>query len=119
MVFKPHKSGLHVYDPDSPRGLASYSFMETVESNMAPITKRQIHGADLACNLQAGLAFLSNQDMKWAIQSNLIKDCPVTVMDVGTAIKVWGPSISMLKGKTVSTMPTPVRQDVIEIPNKI
>ncbi len=27
LVFKPHKSGLHVYDPDNPRGLASYSFM--------------------------------------------------------------------------------------------
>ena len=42
MVFKPHKSGLHVYDPDDPRGLASYSFMETVESNLALFTKRQI-----------------------------------------------------------------------------
>ena len=52
--------------------------------------------------------------MKWAIQLNLIKDCPVTVTDVGTAIKVWGPSIAMLKGKTVRTTPTPVRQDVIE-----
>ena len=71
MVFKPHKSGLHVYDPDNPKGLASYLFMETVESNMASFTKRQIHGANLARNLQAGLAFPSNQDMKWAIQSNL------------------------------------------------
>ena len=35
MVFKPHKSGLHVYDPDDPRVLASNSFMETVDSNMA------------------------------------------------------------------------------------
>jgi hypothetical protein len=68
MVFKPHKSGLHVYDPDNPRGLASYSFMETLESSMALFTKRQIHGMNLARNLQAGLAFPSNPDMKWAIQ---------------------------------------------------
>jgi len=41
MVFKPHASGLHVYDPEDARGrgLASYSFMETVESNMALFTK--------------------------------------------------------------------------------
>ena len=39
MVFKPHKSGLHVYDPNDPRGLASYCFMETVESNMALFTQ--------------------------------------------------------------------------------
>jgi hypothetical protein len=118
MVLKPHKSGLHVYDPNNPRGLASYSFMETVESNMESFTKRQIHGANLAPNLQAGLAFLSNQDMEWGIQSNLIKDCLVTVKDVGTATKVWDPSIAMMKGLTVRTTPTPVRQDVIEIPKE-
>jgi hypothetical protein len=119
MVFKPHKSGLHVYDPDNSRGLASHCFMETVESNMLLFTKRQIHGVNLVRNLQAGLAFPSNADMKWAIQSNLIKDCLVTVKDMGTAIKVWGPSIVMLKGKTVRAMPPVVRQDVIEIPKEI
>jgi hypothetical protein len=72
MVFKPHKNGLHVYDLDDPRGPASHCFMETEESNMFLFTKRQIHGVNLARNLQAGLAFLSNADMKWAIQSNLI-----------------------------------------------
>ncbi len=119
MVFKPHKSGLHVYDPDNPRGLASHCFMEIVESNMLLFTKRQIQGANLARNLQAGLAFPSNADMKWAIQSNLIKDCLVTVKDMGMVIKVWGPSIAMLKGKTVMTTPPVVRQDVIEIPKEI
>jgi hypothetical protein len=42
MVFKPHPSGLHVYDPDDPQGHASYSFAKTVEENMAMITKCQI-----------------------------------------------------------------------------
>ncbi len=41
MVFKPHKSELHVYDPDNPRGLASHCFMETVESNMLLFTVHQ------------------------------------------------------------------------------
>ncbi len=76
-------------------------------------------GANLARNLQAGLALPSNADMKWAIQSNSIKDCPVTVKDMGMAIKVWGPSIAMLKGKTVRTTPPVVRQDVIEILKEI
>ncbi len=109
MVFKPHKSRLHVYDSDDSRGLASHCFMKTVESNMLLFTKGQIHGTNLAHNLQAGLAFPFNADMKWAIQSNLIKDCPVTVKDMGTVIKVWGPSIAMLKGETVRTMPPVVR----------
>ena len=56
--------------------------------------------------------------MKWAIQLNLIKDFPVNVKDAGTAIKVWGPGNTMLKGKTVRTTPTPVRQDVIGFQRK-
>ena len=119
MVFKPHKSGLHVYDPDNPRGLASYSFTETVESNLALFTKRQIRSATLACNLQAGLTFPSNPDMARDLQSNMIKDCSLTIKDMRTAITVWGPSIAMLRGKTVRTMPPAVQQDVIEIPKKI
>ena len=119
MVFIPHSSGLHVYNPDDPRGLASYSFFETVESNMASFTKRQLRDAGLVRNLQAGLVFPSNQDMKWALQSNLINDCPLTVKDMTTAMKVWDPSIVMLKGKTVRTTPPAVRQDVIEIPREI
>ena len=38
---------------------------------------------------------------------------------MGMAIKVWGPNIAMLKGKTVRMMPPVVRQDVIEIPKQI
>jgi hypothetical protein len=42
MVFKPHKCGLHVYDPDDPRG--HYSFMETVEKNGIKIPKQIMSG---------------------------------------------------------------------------
>ncbi len=38
---------------------------------------------------------------------------------MGMAIKVWGPSIAMLKGKTVRTTSPLVRQDAIEIPKEI
>ncbi len=56
MVFKPHPGELHVYDQDDPQGHASYSFIKMVEDNMLLFTKRQVASADLACNLQAGLA---------------------------------------------------------------
>jgi hypothetical protein len=75
MVFKPHKSGLHVYDPDDPRGQA-------VESNMALFSKRQLQDAIKVRDLQAGLVFPSDNDMKWALQSNVIKDCPLSVKDL-------------------------------------
>jgi hypothetical protein len=93
--------------------------METVESNMALFTKRQIHSANQVRNLQAGLAFPSDSDMTWALQSNMIKDCPLTATDMKMATTVWGRNIAMLKGKTVRTTPPVVRHDVIEIPKEI
>ena len=64
MVFKPHPSGLHVYDQHDPRGHASYSFIITVEDNKSLFTKRQVASADLAHNLQAGLAYPSVPDLE-------------------------------------------------------
>ena len=95
MVFKPHASGLHVYEPKDARRLASYSFIETVESNMALFTKRQIHSVNQVCNLQTGLAFPSDSDMTWALESNMIKDCPLMATDMKTATTVWGHNIAM------------------------
>ena len=105
MVFKSHKNGLCLYDPDDPRGQASHCFMETVESNMALFSKRQLQDAIKIRDLQAGLAFPSDRDMTWALQSNLIKDCPLSVRDLRTATKVYGKSVAMLKGKTVRSAP--------------
>jgi hypothetical protein len=116
MVFKPYPSGLHVYDPDDPWGHASYSFIKTVEENMAMFTKHQIVNAKLACKLQAGMAYPSITDLKWVVQSNQIKDCPVTAQDVNGALKIWGQRVALLKGKTVCRMPPVVVQDIVEVP---
>jgi hypothetical protein len=120
MVFKPHNNGLYVYDPDDPRGMASrHCFMETVENNMALFSQRQLKDAIKVRNLQAGLAFPSDTDLKWALQSNVIKDCPLSVADLRTATTVYGKSIAMLKGKTVKSAPPVVRQNIMEIPKEI
>jgi hypothetical protein len=119
MVFKPHPSGLHVYDQDDPQGHASYSLIVTVEDNMSLLTKRQIASADLACNLQAGLAYPSVPDLKWIVKANMLKDSPVTSQDVDVALKIWGPSVALLKGKTARHKPPFVMEDVIEAPKEI
>jgi hypothetical protein len=88
MVFKPHPSGLHIYDQDDPRGHASYSFIVTVEDNMLLFTKHQVASADMACNLQAGLAYPSVHDLKWIVKANMLKDSPVTSQDVDVALRI-------------------------------
>jgi hypothetical protein len=82
MMFRMHSSGLHYYDP---RSSEDFSFVSTVESNKLPFTKQQILGAEQAQNLYAGLGFPSNTDFKWMLQSNQIKDCPVSLQDAEVA----------------------------------
>ncbi len=119
MVFKPQPSGLHVYDQDDLRGHASYSFITTVEDNMSLFTKHQVASADLARNLQAGLVYPSVHDLKWIVKANMLKDSSVTSQDVDVALKIWGPSVALLKGKTVQKKPPFVMEEVIEVPKKI
>ena len=72
---------------------------------MSMFTKRQIVNADLAHNLQAGMAYPSIKDLKWVVQSNQLKDCPVSVEDVNVALKIWGPSVALPKGKPSVVLP--------------
>ena len=85
---------------------------------MALFSKRQLQDAIKVRDLQAGLAFPSDLDMKWALQSNMIKDCLLLVKDLRTATKVYGKGIAMLKGKKVRSAPSVHRQNVIEIPKE-
>jgi hypothetical protein len=55
----------------------------------------------------------------WILRSNQIKDSPVTVEDAVAALKIWGPSVAVLKGKTVRKRPEPVKTDIVSIPKEI
>jgi hypothetical protein len=90
-----------------------------VEDNMSLFTKHQVAIADLACNLQAGLAYPSVHDLKWIVKANMLNDSPVTSQDVDVALKIWGPSVALLKGKSVRQKSPFVMEDVIEVPKKI
>ncbi len=76
-----------------------------MEENIAMFTKCQIVNAELAHKLQAGMAYPSIPDLKWVVQSNQIKDCPVKAQDVNVALKIWGPSVALLKGKQYAVHP--------------
>jgi hypothetical protein len=63
------------------------------------------------------LSYPSWKDFKWVIQSNQIKDCPVTVQDVDVALKILGKNIAALKGKrTTRSKPNPVARDFVKVP---
>jgi hypothetical protein len=105
MVFVPHPSGLHVWDPQDPRGLASYIFVETVAEIEARFPKRDVRRAQEAQDLAAGLAFPSDVDLAWILKSNQIRNCLLTDQDAKLANTIYGRDVALLKGKTTRKKP--------------
>ncbi len=50
---------------------------------------------------------------------NLIKNCPITVEDIDNSEKIFGADIPSMKGKVTRQKPTPVVEDIIEIPQEL
>jgi hypothetical protein len=50
---------------------------------------------------------------------NAIKNCPVTTEDVNNANKIFGADMLSLRGKSTRRKSTPVREDVIKIPEEL
>jgi hypothetical protein len=65
------------------------------------------------------LAFPSDQDYKWILQSNQVQECPVTTEGANVADKIWGKSVPSLKGKTTRKTPEHVPSDVVAVPTEI
>ena len=78
-------------------GHESYLFVKMVKGNMSKFTNCQVASA----NLVAGMVYLSEDDFGWIVMANLLKDNHETNQDVDVALKIWGPSVALLKGKTV------------------
>jgi hypothetical protein len=114
--FCMHKCGLHYYDPRNENHLA---FVNTVSENKEGFTKIQIKSAELARTLYKTLSDPSMKDFKWVIQSNQIKDCPVTVQYIDVARKICGKNISALKGKNTRSKSIPVARDYVKVPMEL
>jgi hypothetical protein len=57
--------------------------------------------------------------VKTLIKKNAMKNCSVTAEDVNNAEKIFGADMLSLRGKLTSHKSTPVREDVIEIPEEL
>jgi hypothetical protein len=116
MEFKMHKSGLHYYYPRKEHHM---TFLNTVSENKTGFTKRQIKCAEIARNMYKTLSYPSMKDFKWVIQSNHIKDCPVTIQDIDVTKKIPGKNIAALKGKTTRSKTHPVARDYMKVPKEL
>jgi hypothetical protein len=107
--FWMHKSRLHYFDARD----SKFTFVNTVSEIKADIMKRRsrMQRSQDLCSYSK-LNYPSWMDFKWIIQSNQIKDCPVTVKHIDTALKIWGKNVVAFKEKTTQTKPDPVARDL-------
>ena len=99
----------------------SYLFLEIVEENKAKFTSRMIKGAEKAKDLYGKVQYPSIKDFKHMVRFGFNKKCPVTVEDIDTMVRVWGPNNAVLQGKTVrfSSPPVSSNPDYISIPFEV
>jgi hypothetical protein len=93
--------------------------VNTIKGNQEGFSQQQIHRAKLARELQATVGHPSTNDLKNIIKANLIANCPVTTSDIDRAEQIYGPSVPILKGKTVRRAPKAVMSDYIAVPPEI
>ncbi len=93
--------------------------MDTVEENKLHFTAREFEQAKLARKLYHNVGTPTVKNFKALLRGNVIANCPVTVQDVSNAEKIFGPSMSSLKGKSTRKKPKPVRVDYIEVPREL
>jgi hypothetical protein len=112
MEFRMHESGLHYFDPRN----EAFIFVNIVSGKKEGFTQRQIKGAEAARTLYATLSYPSWKDFRWIVQSNQIKDCPMTAQNADNDLNIWGKSIAALKGKATRTTPSPEAEDMVKVP---
>ena len=107
-IFIEGKLGLYYFDTTKPdkhirRSVNAYSFLSTVSENKSHFTSNQIKGATMARQLQEYIGWPSVNNLKKYINSNTIRNCPVTSDDVTRAEYIFGPALPLLQGKTTNT----------------
>ena len=113
--FVMHPDGLHYHDT----GCRELVLVTTVKDNEQGYSRRQIAAAKAARTLQSIVGHPSTADLKSVLRSNQVANCPVTPADVDRAEAIYGPSVPILKGKTVRKTPLPVVSDYVAVPPSI
>ena len=96
-----------------------YCAMQTVEKNKEGFTKKQVERANRARSGYHAVGAPDLKAFKLAVRSGLFKNCPIEEKDIVVAEKIYGPSASVLKGKTKRPTPNAIVDDWIEIPREL
>ena len=116
--LQQHGQSVHAlpFDTDD-----SKEFMvSTVKENMMGYTSRQIEDAKAARALYHNCGTPTVDSFKSILRQKIIKNCSVTTEDVNIALKIFGPDLGALKGKTTRrNIVQRVKDDLVEIPKEL
>eukprot|EP00957_Ditylum_brightwellii_P101651 7746698-Ditylum_brightwellii.AAC.1 len=74
-------------------------FIQTVCENFGKFTEGQINHAIAAHNMQAYMAYPTNESFKQMICGKTLDNCPIVASDVTNTQTIFGPNRPGLKGK--------------------
>ena len=104
--FKEVGNGLYIWNPEdeetklSNKKISSYSFLTLVEANKRNFTRRELKRADDCRRLFINLGMPGYRKFYKMIETNQIRDCPLTTDDAKRCLHIYGPEIAKLKGCT-------------------
>ena len=106
-TFNECADGLYYYDtdahadcnPTSNEAVNPYLFLQTVENNKLPFSKKEIDNADKARELQQRLGFPGTTTLISYLRRNLLSNTNVTSDDVIRGDTIYGPLPQLIKGK--------------------
>jgi hypothetical protein len=119
LKFTKGPEKLYYFKPKIPEEKIQRNMVQTVQENESFYTTREVERAKKARMLLHTLGCPTIQDLKAIIRMNTIANCPVTINDIDLAEKIYGKDIASIKGKTTRQKPTPVIQNMVEIPPEL
>jgi hypothetical protein len=119
LKFECNPEGLYTYKVSDECLKKQSHLINTVKEKRVGYTQRQFEQAKRAQELYHIVGMLTIESLKALIKMNAIKNCPVTTEDVNNAKKIFGAGMLSLRGKSTRRKSTPVREDVIEIPEEL
>ena len=106
LKFTMSPQGLYYFDTTPKKN--DTLMIQTVQANEDGFTTRQVQQTRLARHLYALLGRPSPNDFIKFVRNNQLKNCPVSVDDANRSIRIYGPDIPALRGKSVRIQPTHV-----------
>ena len=112
--FQESSHGLYYHDMQT--SASASLLVTTVDDNKSRYTTQEYSQASLAHKLQCIIGRSSTKDFLKIVNSNLLPNCPISLVDILNVEHIFGPDVGSLKGKTGQKPPNAVHITPLNVP---